>query len=102
MGVYEARKLIVPKSYDDNWNLTRYTSELRNEKDDSFFAFIDFEGDEGSIKECPHCLEYGFHHKLYARIKKKVNLQHRMMISLAHVMNVEILYPSIRHIMNPK
>ena len=71
LGVYEARKLIGPKSYDDNWNLTKYTSELRNEKDDSFFAFIDFEGDEGSIKECPHCLEYGFHHKLYARIKKE-------------------------------
>ena len=71
LGVYEARRLIAPKSYDDNWNLTRYTSELRNEKDDSFFAFIDFEGDEGSIKECPHCLEYGFHHKLYARIRKE-------------------------------
>lgn len=36
LGVYEVRKLIGPKSYDDNWNLTRYTSELRNEKDDSF------------------------------------------------------------------
>lgn len=71
LGVYEVRKLIGPKSYDDNWNLTRYTSELRNEKDDSFFAFIDFEGDEGSIKECPHCLEYGFHHKLYSRIRKE-------------------------------
>ena len=22
------------------------------------------------IRECPHCLEYGFHHKLYARIRK--------------------------------
>ena len=71
LGVYEARRLIGPKSYDDNWNLTRYTSELRNEKDDSFFAFIDFEGDEGSISECPHCLEYGFHNKLGPKILEK-------------------------------
>ena len=71
LGIYEARRLIGPKSYDDNWNLIRYTSELRNEKDDSFFAFIDFEGDEGSIRECPHCLEHGFHNKLYARIRKE-------------------------------
>lgn len=23
LGVYDARKIIGPKSYDDNWNLTR-------------------------------------------------------------------------------
>jgi hypothetical protein len=70
LGVYEVRKLIYINSYDDNWNLTRYTSELRKENDDSFFAYVDFEDDEGSIKECPHCLEFGFHNKLYARIRK--------------------------------
>jgi len=70
LGVYEARRLISPQSYDNDWKLIRYTSELRKENDDSFFAFVDFEGDEGSIRECPHCLEYGFHHKLYARIRK--------------------------------
>ena len=32
LGVYEARWIIGPNSYDDNWNLARYTSELRNEK----------------------------------------------------------------------
>jgi hypothetical protein len=69
LGVYEARKLIGPHSYDDNWNLTRYIAELRD-SNDRFYAFVDFEGDEGSIRECPHCLEYGFHHKLYARIRK--------------------------------
>jgi hypothetical protein len=26
---------------------------------------------EGRIKYCPHCLEYGFHHKLGLKIKKK-------------------------------
>lgn len=69
LSVYEARRLIGPHSFDDDWKLTRYTSELRNENDNSFFAFVDFHGDEGSIRECPHCLEYGFHHKLYARIR---------------------------------
>jgi hypothetical protein len=24
-------------------------------------AVIDFNGDEGRIRECPHCLDYGFH-----------------------------------------
>jgi hypothetical protein len=71
LRVYEARRLIGPKSYDDNWKLTRYTSELRNEKDDSFYAFIDFESNEGNIRECPHCLEFGFHNKLYARVRKE-------------------------------
>jgi hypothetical protein len=70
LRVYEARKLLGPNSFDNDWNLTRYTSELRKEKDDSFYAFVDFSGDEGSIRECPHCLEFGFHHKLYARIRK--------------------------------
>jgi hypothetical protein len=70
LSVYEARRLIGPHSFDDDWKLTRYTAELRNEKDNSFFAFVDFHGDEGSIRECPHCLEFGFHNKLYARIRK--------------------------------
>lgn len=70
LGVYESRRLIGPDSYDSNWNLARYTAELRDSKD-RFFAFVDFEGDEGSIKYCPHCEEYGFHNKLGPKIKKK-------------------------------
>jgi hypothetical protein len=102
LGVYEARRLIGPQSFDDNWQLIGNTSELRNEKDNSFLAFVDFEGDEGSIRECPHCLEYDFHHKLYARVKKTVGLQRRMMTCLARVMNVVTLCLSIRRIMNQK
>jgi hypothetical protein len=71
LGVYEARRLIGPKSYDDNWNLTRYTSELRNEKDNSFYAFVDFGSEnEGTIRECPHCLTFEVHNKLGPKIKK--------------------------------
>jgi hypothetical protein len=44
-------------SYNDNWDLVNYTSELRDPKG-NFFAFVDFNGDEGRIRECPHCLEY--------------------------------------------
>ena len=49
-----------------------YTSELRD-KNDKFFALVDFnaDDDEGRIRECPHCLEYGFHNKLGPKIKKK-------------------------------
>lgn len=67
--VYEKR--IFNKKYDENWNLSSYTSELRYNDNDRFFAFIDFNADgEGKFLECPRCLEYGFHHKLYAKIKK--------------------------------
>jgi hypothetical protein len=70
LNVYQSRRLIGPKSYDNDWNLTRYTSELRNEKDNSFYAFVDFEGDEGSLKYCPHCLTFEVHNKLGPKIKK--------------------------------
>lgn len=70
LGVYEAR--IINKNYsDDTWQLTGYTSEVRN-NDGSFFAFIDFNANgEGVIRECPHCLEYEIHNKLGPKIKKK-------------------------------
>src|SRR6187200_3049405 len=70
LDLYQSRRLIGPQSYNDDWKLTRYTAELRKEKDDSFLAFVDFEDDEGSIRECLHCLEFGYHYKLYARIRK--------------------------------
>ena len=58
--------------YDDNLDLVGYTSELRD-KNDKFFAFVDFNADDnaGRIRQCPHCEEYGFHNKLGPKIKKK-------------------------------
>ena len=70
LDVYEARQ--INKQYsDDTWQLTSYTAELRNNSDNSFFAFVDFENDIGKIRECPHCLEYEIHNKLGPKIKKK-------------------------------
>lgn len=71
LDVYESR--ILNKQYSDiDWKLTSYTSELRNKSDDSFYCFIDFnERGEGTIRECPHCLEYEIHNKLGPKIKKK-------------------------------
>lgn len=71
LDVYEGRQ--INKQYsDDTWQLTRYTSELRNNNDNSFFAFVDFNEDGiGKIRECPHCLEYEIHNKLQPRILKK-------------------------------
>jgi hypothetical protein len=70
LDVNETRRLLGPNSYNDNWDLVKYTSELRN-NDGSFFAFVDFDGDEGKIRECPHCLQYEIHNKLQPRILKK-------------------------------
>ena len=71
LDVQEVRQIIGPNSYDDNWNLVGYTSELRD-KDDKFYAFVDFNADDvGRIRECPHCLEYEIHNKLKPRILKK-------------------------------
>ena len=71
LDVQETRQIIGPDSYDDNFNLKRYTSELRD-RDDNFFAFVDFnEHGEGKIRECPHCLEYEIHNKLKPRIVKR-------------------------------
>ena len=71
LDVREVRQIIGPNSYDDNFNLIGYTSELRD-KDDRFFAFVDFNADDvGKIRECPHCLEYEIHNKLQPRILKK-------------------------------
>jgi hypothetical protein len=71
LDVRETRHIIGPNSYDDNFNLVGYTSELRD-KDDRFYAFVDFNADDvGKIRECPHCLEYEIHNKLQPRILKK-------------------------------
>ena len=70
IDVQETRRLIGPDSYDDDYNLVNYTSELRD-NNGNFYCFIDFHGDEGRIKFCPHCLEYGFQCKLGHKIKKK-------------------------------
>ena len=71
LDVQETRHIIGPDSYDDNFNLKWYTSELRD-KDDRFFAYVDFNSnDVGRIRECPHCLEYEIHNKLKPRILKK-------------------------------
>ena len=71
LDVQETRHIIGPNSYDDNFNLLYYTSELRD-KNDNFFAFVDFNADDvGKIRECPHCLEFEIHNKLKPRILKK-------------------------------
>ncbi|HXV88050.1 MAG TPA: hypothetical protein VD710_03035 [Nitrososphaeraceae archaeon] len=70
LDVQETRRLIGPNSYNDNWDLVRYTSELRD-RNGNFYAIVDFNGDEGKIRECPHCLEYEIHNKLQPRILKK-------------------------------
>jgi len=71
LDVYEARR--INKQYsDDTWELTRYTSELRNNSDGSFYAFVDFNADDvGTLRECPHCLTFEIHNKLGPKIKKK-------------------------------
>jgi hypothetical protein len=70
LDVQETRRWLGPKSYNDNWDLVNYTSELRNSKGD-FFAFVDFHENTGEIRECTHCLEYEIHNKLKPRILKK-------------------------------
>jgi hypothetical protein len=71
LGVYQARRLIGPQSFEDDWKITRYTAELRNEKDNSFYAFVDFSSDnEGTVRECPHCLEFEIHNRLGPKLKK--------------------------------
>jgi len=71
LDVQEIRQIIGPNSYDNNFNLIGYTSELRD-KEGRFYAFVDFNADDvGKIRECPHCLEYEIHNKLQPRILKK-------------------------------
>jgi hypothetical protein len=71
LDVQETRQIIGPNSYDDNWNLVGYTSELRD-RNNNFFAFVDFNADGvGRIRECPHCLDYEIHNKLKPRILKR-------------------------------
>lgn len=36
LDVQETRRLIGPNSYDDNWQLVNYTSELRNNDGNTF------------------------------------------------------------------
>ena len=71
LDVYEANR--INKQYsDDTWELVGYTSELRNNNDNSFYAFVDFNADDvGTIRECPHCLTFEIHNKLGPKIKKK-------------------------------
>ena len=52
-------------------NLVSYTSKLTERQMGRFVNVIDFNGDEGRIRECPHCFEYGFHYILGPIIKKK-------------------------------
>lgn len=68
--IEETRRLIGPNPYNDNWELVNYTSELRDSKG-KFFAIVDFNDNEGAIRECPHCLEYETHNKLGPKILKK-------------------------------
>ena len=71
IAVHEAKRLLGPKSLDDDWKPTGiYTSELRDDND-PFYAFVDFHSEEGKIKYCPHCLQYGFENQLRPRILKK-------------------------------
>ena len=42
LDVEETRRILGPNSYNDNWDLMDYISELRNNNDGSFFAFVDF------------------------------------------------------------
>jgi len=70
LDVQETSLIVGPNSYNDNWDLVNYTSELRDSKG-KFFAFVDFNENEGKIRECPHCLEYEVHNKLKPRILKK-------------------------------
>src|SRR6187431_2460607 len=71
LDVQETRQIIGPNSYDDNFNLIGYTSELRD-KDNKFYAFVDFNADDvGRIRECPNCLEYEIHNKLKPMLLKK-------------------------------
>jgi hypothetical protein len=71
LDVQETRQIIGRNSYDDNWNLVGYTSELRD-RNNNFFAFVDFNADGvGRIRECPHCLGYEIHNKLKPGILKK-------------------------------
>ena len=39
LDVQETRQKIGPNSYDDNWNLVGYTSELRD-RNNNFFALL--------------------------------------------------------------
>ena len=67
----DVEETILQKSYDDNWDLVGYTSELRD-RNGNFYAIVDFNADDvGKIRYCLHCLEYGFQYKLGAKIRKK-------------------------------
>ena len=46
LDVEETRRVLGPNSYNDNWDLVNYTSELRDDKG-NFFAFVDFNENEG-------------------------------------------------------
>ena len=64
LDVQETRRILGPNSYNDNWDLVNYTSELRD-RDGGFLAFVDFNANAvGKIRECPHCLEYEIHNIL--------------------------------------
>ena len=50
LDVQETSRIIGRNSYNDNWHLVNYTSELRDSKG-AFFAFVDFTENEGVIRE---------------------------------------------------
>jgi len=56
---------IVNDSLDFN---TRYTTVLKERATDRMVAVVDFNGDEGVIRYCEHCLKYGFNNKLGFKI----------------------------------
>jgi hypothetical protein len=100
LDVQEVRQIIGPNSYDDNFNLIGYTSELRD-RDGNFYAFVDFNANhEGKIRECPHCLEYEIHNKLQPRILKKGEIKPRTMMTLFSVMNAGMHFLSMKHTLN--
>ncbi|HZA71179.1 MAG TPA: hypothetical protein VE548_15905 [Nitrososphaeraceae archaeon] len=64
IDVYEAKLMMLSP--------TRHISELRRKSNHSFYAFVDFNSNEGEIKYCQHCLEKGdMHNKLGRKIRKK-------------------------------
>lgn len=52
LDIQETRRLIGPNSYDDNYNLVNYTSELVDNNGN--FFYVDFNADGiGRVRECP-------------------------------------------------
>ena len=79
------------------------THQNLRDKNDNFFAFVDFNADDvGKIRECPHCLEFEIHNKLKPRQLKKGEKSHQIMINLSNVMNAVTYSLSMKHTLNQK